>query len=345
MAATQASGRTAQPRVDLLSRDVLFRQVGALVGAVLLGFLAMAIRQVPDERSGLLVRSSILTAATVAATVLVPWQRVPSIVHRALPLVYLIVVHFTRDATGGVSSSYAQLALLPLLWVSVYGSLLELGATLFATAVVLGFPLARAGAEGAEWMRMLAMLGAGGMLAYIVCRFFGQIRRQTGKLRVLAGTDPLTGTANRRAWDEELSAAIEQAEFDGLPMSLALLDLDDFKGFNDLHGHQAGDRLLKEVSAAWLAILRMSDALARVGGDEFAVLLPACSLETAAQIAARLRSAVPAASCSVGVASWDRVETVEDLLARADAALYEAKQGGRGQVVVAGDCPHPPPTD
>src|SRR5512138_3812619 len=158
MAAAQASGRAVPPRVDPLSRDVLFRQVGALVGAVLLGFLAMAIRQVPDARSGLLVRASIITAATVAATVLVPWQRVPSVVHRVLPLVYLVVVYFTRDATGGVSSSYAQLALLPLLWVAVYGSLLELGGTLFATAVVLGFPLARAGAGEAEWMRMLAML-------------------------------------------------------------------------------------------------------------------------------------------------------------------------------------------
>jgi diguanylate cyclase (GGDEF)-like protein len=345
MAAAQASGRTAPPRVDPLSRDVLFRQVGALVGAVLLGFLAMAIRQVPDDRAGLLVRASILTAATVAATVLVPWQRIPPIVHRVLPLVYLIVVYFTRDATGGVSSSYAQLALLPLLWVAVYGSLLELGGTLLATAVVLGFPLARAGAAEAEWMRMLAMLGAGGTLGYIVCRFFGQVRHQTGKLRVLAGTDPLTGTANRRAWDDELSAAIEQAEFDGRPMSVALLDLDDFKGYNDRHGHQAGDRLLKEVSAAWQAILRMSDVLARIGGDEFAVLLPGCALETAAQIAERLRSAVPAANCSVGVASWDRVETVEELLARADGALYEAKEGGRGQVVVAGEGPHTVPAD
>ncbi len=335
MAAAQASGPVPAARVDPLSRDVLFRQVGSLVGAVLLGFLAMAIRQVPDDRAGELVRASILTAATVGATVLVPWQRLPAVVHRLLPLVYLLVVYLTRNATGGVSSSYAQLALLPLLWVAVYGSLLELGGTLVATAVVLSLPLARVGATQAEWLRMLSMLGAGAALGYIVCRFFGQIRHQTGKLRVLAGTDPLTGTANRRAWDDQLAVAVEQAEFDGRPMSVALIDLDDFKGFNDTYGHQAGDRLLKEVSAAWQAILRMSDVLARIGGDEFAVLLPGCSLEVAAQIAERLRSAVADANCSIGVASWDRVETVEELLARADAALYEAKEGGRGRVIVA----------
>jgi diguanylate cyclase (GGDEF)-like protein len=335
MAAAQASGHPPAARVDPLSRDVLFRQVGSLVGAVLLGFLAMAIRQVPESESAVLVRASVLTAVTVAATVLVPWHRVPAVAHRLLPLVYLLVVYLTRGATGGASSSYAQLALLPLLWVAVYGSLVELAATLAATAVVLGFPLATAGATQAEWMRMLSMLAAGGTLGYIVCRFFGQIRHQTGKLRVLAGTDPLTGTANRRAWDDELAAAVEQADLDGRPMSIALLDLDDFKGYNDRLGHQAGDRLLKEASAAWQAILRMSDVLARIGGDEFAVLLPGCALETAAQIAERLRAAVPAANCSVGVASWDRLESVDGLLARADAALYEAKEGGRGQVVVA----------
>jgi diguanylate cyclase (GGDEF)-like protein len=343
--AAQVSGRPATPRVDPLSRSVLFRQVGALVGASLLGFLAMAIREVPDVRSGVLVKASALTAATVAATVLVPWNRVPALAHRLLPLVYVLVVYYTRDATGGVSSSYTQLALLPLLWVAVYGTLLELGSTVLATALVLAIPLARGGAGEADWLRMVSMLGAGATLGYLVCRFFGQIRRQTGRLRVLAGTDPLTGTANRRAWDDEIAVAIEQAEFDRRPMAVALLDLDDFKAFNDRCGHQAGDRLLKEVSAAWQAILRMSDLLARVGGDEFAVLLPGCSLNTAAQIAERLRAAVPAANCSVGVAARDPSETVEQLLARADEALYEAKEAGRGRVVVSGYPTHPVAAD
>jgi diguanylate cyclase (GGDEF)-like protein len=339
--AAQASGRATGARVDPLSRSVLFRQVGALVGASLLGFLAFAIREVPDIRAGLLVKASVVTAATVAATVLVPWQRVPDVAHRLLPLVYLLVVYYLRDATGGVSSSYTQLVLLPVLWVAAYGTLLELGTTVTATAVVLAFPLVRSGAGETEWLRMFTMLAAGATLGYLVCRFFAQIRRQTGRLRVLAGTDPLTGTANRRAWDDEIAIALEEAELDRRPLAVALLDLDDFKGFNDRFGHQAGDRLLKEVSAAWQSILRVSDVLARIGGDEFAVLLNGCSLETAAQIAERLRSAVPAANCSVGVAAWDRAETVEELLARADEALYDAKEGGRGRVVVSGYPPHP----
>jgi diguanylate cyclase (GGDEF)-like protein len=343
--AAEVSGRVRVARVDPLSRTVLFRKVGALVGASLLGFLAIAIREVPDVRAGLLVRASVVTAATVAATVLVPWQRVPVVAHRLLPLVYLLVVYYLRDATGGVSSSYTQLALLPILWVAAYGTPLELGSTVMATGLVLAVPLTRTGAGETEWLRTCTMLAAGATLGYLVCRFFGQIRRQTGRLRVLAGTDPLTGTANRRAWDDEIAGAIQQADLDARPLAVALLDLDDFKGYNDRFGHQAGDRLLKEVSAAWQSILRTSDLLARIGGDEFAVLLSGCSLETAAQIAERLRSAVPAANCSVGVAAWARAETVEELLARADEALYDAKEAGRGRVVVSGYPPHPVAAD
>jgi diguanylate cyclase (GGDEF)-like protein len=323
--------------LDPLSREVLFRQVGTLVGAVLLGFLAMAVREAPDARAGMLIRASMLSAATVAATVLVPWHRVPAILHKLLPLLYVLVVYMTRDATGGVSSSYTQLALLPILWVAVYGSATELATTLLATGLVLSAPMLSTPASQQDILRAVSILALGAALGFIVSRFFSQIRHQTGKLRVLAGTDPLTGTANRRAWDEELSSALIRADRDGHPVSVALLDLDDFKGFNDTHGHQAGDRLLKEVAAVWQGMLRAGDVLARVGGDEFAVLLPGCTLETAATIAERLRSAVSEANCSIGVAAWDGEESVDRLLARADGALYDAKERGRGRVVVIHD--------
>jgi diguanylate cyclase (GGDEF)-like protein len=340
MAAVQAAGPVPMRRLDPLSREVLFRQVGSLVGAVLLGFIAMATRQHLDpDASFTLVRAAMVAAATVTATVLIPWHRVPNVLHAVLPFLYLIVVHQAQAATGDASSTYAQLTLLPILWVAVYGSHLELGATILGSGVVLGWPLIDGSTPAGmdEWVRLASMLAVGGSIGWLVCRFFDQIRHQTGSLRLLAGTDPLTGCANRRAWDEELHAALVRAERDGHPLSVALVDLDDFKGFNDRNGHQAGDRLLKEVAAAWQTILRMSDVLARIGGDEFAILLPGCSLGMAAQIAERLRCAVPVAKCSVGVAVWNGVETAEQVLARADAGLYEAKQRGRGQVVILPD--------
>jgi Diguanylate cyclase, GGDEF domain/CHASE domain len=94
------------------------------------------------------------------------------------------------------------------------------------------------------------------------------------EVRRLARTDSLTGVPNRRAWDEELPRELARAARSGQPVCVALLDLDHFKQYNDRHGHQAGDRFLKEAAAAWQAVVRRTDVVARYGGEEFAILLP-----------------------------------------------------------------------
>jgi diguanylate cyclase (GGDEF)-like protein len=331
---SQASPSKEHKRADPLGREALFRQVGCLIGAVLLGFLSMATRQVPPGNTGGLLQASTLAVLTVAAIILVPWDRLPSVLHRGLPFVYLVVAFLARQATGGADSTFAQLALLPILWVAVYGSVLELGVTVAGTAVALVIPLFSPVVTDQAWIRTIAMISIGGSVGFVLNRFFIQLRSQTSRLRFLAGTDPLTGTANRRAWDEELTRALDWAQREGMPVTVAVLDLDDFKGYNDRNGHQAGDLLLKEGAAAWQGILRVSDVLGRMGGDEFAVLLPGCTLEMGAAISQRLRFAVQSARCSIGVAEWDRQESATQLVARADKALYEAKEQGRGRVVV-----------
>src|SRR5207249_3948484 len=150
----------------------------------------------------------------------------------------------------------------------------------------------------------------------------------------LASTDPLTGTANRRGWEEDFRRALAHAQKTGLPLSLVLIDIDHFKDFNDQHGHQAGDRLLKEVAARWMIHLRAADVLARFGGDEFAMILPNCPQWAARAIAERICAAVPlGVTCSAGVSAWDGQESLESLVARADRALYRAKEEGRSRVV------------
>ena len=147
-----------------------------------------------------------------------------------------------------------------------------------------------------------------------------------------ATTDPLTGMANRRVWRDALPGMMTSAG----SVSVALLDLDHFKTYNDSHGHLAGDNVLSALGRSWLAILRPEDLLVRWGGEEFALALPDCPIDRAVEVLERLRAHVPEGlSASAGLALWNGTETIEGLLARADAALYEAKRTGRDRTVVA----------
>jgi diguanylate cyclase (GGDEF)-like protein len=167
-----------------------------------------------------------------------------------------------------------------------------------------------------------------------------QLDLQAERVRELAVTDELTGLPNRRAWNIELPRTIERVRRTGDPLSVAMIDLDYFKRFNDSLGHPAGDRLLKEAAAAWQEQLRTVDHLARYGGEEFVVLLPDATTEQAHRIVDRMRLATPLGQTfSAGVATWNCTETSDELIARADVALYAAKNGGRNHVVDAVQVP------
>jgi diguanylate cyclase (GGDEF)-like protein len=156
------------------------------------------------------------------------------------------------------------------------------------------------------------------------------------RLERAASTDDLTGLPNRRAWDEYLARELARAKRVGTPLCIAILDLDHFKQYNDRHGHQAGDRFLKEAAAAWQARIRETDLIARYGGEEFAIALPDCELHEATETLGVLRVETPEGeSSSAGVAAWNGTESEAELVARADAALYEAKRTGRDRVIVA----------
>jgi diguanylate cyclase len=187
-----------------------------------------------------------------------------------------------------------------------------------------------------------AAIGAGSIALFllVVARMAGlirQVEQQAAQLETLAEHDPLTGAANRRAWDRTLPVEMDRARRSGTPLAVALLDLDHFKAFNDTYGHQAGDQLLRSATEVWRSLLRSSDLLARYGGEEFAVLLPSSTLGEAVEVVDRLRVATPLAQTfSAGVALWHGDETSDQTVARADRALYQAKQAGRNQVLPAG---------
>jgi len=167
--------------------------------------------------------------------------------------------------------------------------------------------------------------------------------RELEALAALARRDPLTGLANRRALEEALAREVGRAARDGAPLAVVALDVDHFKRVNDAHGHAAGDAVLAAVAARAAEALRAGDLLARIGGEEFAALLPGATLEAAAEVAERVRARIGAApvpagearlavTVSAGVAALAPAEDGAALLARADARLYAAKRAGRDRV-------------
>jgi diguanylate cyclase (GGDEF)-like protein len=166
------------------------------------------------------------------------------------------------------------------------------------------------------------------------------LEEANARLQRLSLLDPLTGIANRRRFDECLELEWRRGMRSGAPLSLLMIDVDRFKLFNDTHGHQAGDDVLRSVAAIMRECLhRAADIVARFGGEEFAVLLPETDAVQASRAAERLRERVAAhapVTVSIGVAtmSVDRTLVPSALIAAADEALYEAKRRGRDRVVV-----------
>jgi diguanylate cyclase (GGDEF)-like protein len=165
------------------------------------------------------------------------------------------------------------------------------------------------------------------------------------RLERLSSLDGLTGVANRRRFDEALDVEWRRAARSGAPLSLAMLDLDFFKDFNDTNGHLAGDDHLRQVAKALFGALgRAGDLVARYGGEEFVVLLPGMGAAEAAAVAERLRASVEALALPHNASAVARVVTLSvgvatrpaALVAAADEALYRAKREGRNRVVVAG---------
>ena len=159
-----------------------------------------------------------------------------------------------------------------------------------------------------------------------------------GSLAATATTDVVTDLPNRRAWEERVPLEVARARRSQSALTVAIIDLDRFKAYNDEHGHAAGDRLLADCARLWRGELREVDHIARIGGEEFGLALPGCSGTEAVDVLARLRERSRSLrTISAGIAEWDRAEDWSQLVARADAALSRAKREGRDRVAVSLD--------
>jgi diguanylate cyclase (GGDEF)-like protein len=148
--------------------------------------------------------------------------------------------------------------------------------------------------------------------------------------------DQLTGLPNRRAWEERFDHELRMAARSGGTLSVAAIDIDGLTPVNDTFGHAYGDQVIERCAQAWQRALRDTDFLARIGGDEFLALLPACTSLEAEMVVRRMAAwAAPEQPFSVGIATWDGVETATQLVARADQTMYAAKAAGGARVTTA----------
>ena len=194
-----------------------------------------------------------------------------------------------------------------------------------------------------QWETISAVYDTAGQLEYYVAVFhdISEQKRLEAELEREATTDRLTGLYNRQRFDAELERALARTRRYGTDAGAILFDIDHFKRLNDTYGHDAGDRVLVELSRRVAGTLRRSDFLARWGGEEFVVLLPETGPEGTRQMAERMRREVAstpvdgagAISVSLGVTIFHREDDPDTLLKRLDNALYEAKRVGRNCVV------------
>jgi diguanylate cyclase (GGDEF)-like protein len=168
------------------------------------------------------------------------------------------------------------------------------------------------------------------------------VRRAQRELRDLAAHDPLTRVLNARSFADRVAHEVERSRRYARPLALLYLDLDDFKGVNDTHGHQTGDAVLRLVADAIRRAVREPDIVGRVGGDEFAVLMPETGGAEADAVVQRLIGGIatsftgaPAVTASIGVVSFTGPpHDAETVIRAADAAMYEAKRTGKNRVVM-----------
>ncbi len=172
------------------------------------------------------------------------------------------------------------------------------------------------------------------------------LRSEVIRLQDAANRDPLTGLLNRRGLEEVIPSVLSHARRKEQPFCACVVDIDHFKRINDDHDYFAGDVVLGHVASVLLSQVRGSDYVARLGGEEFALLLPETKIEDALLLSDRIRMHVAqnpikvndkaiSVTISIGIAEWCKEENVDYLLRRADVAMYKAKRTGRNKVVLS----------
>jgi diguanylate cyclase (GGDEF)-like protein len=235
-------------------------------------------------------------------------------------------MHSWRGSFVMLATSFHYITIT--LFAAAFFTRREVGQVLVAIGICLGVVLAHNGSIGENTFVWLIVMVDLASVSFVMSTVVDRIRR-------LSYNDSLTGALNRRGWDIALGREIDSHKRSGAPLSLVLVDIDDFKSVNDRIGHEGGDEFLKTVSTIFGAQKRTTDHLARMGGDEFALLLPGSDELGSVRFANALLATLileTGVSCSIGVATLRKGDDPTQLFASADRFVYIAKSNGRAQV-------------
>ncbi len=326
---------TAESRTDpgVMARALMFL-------FVLGGTLAVASLAVASSAHLFRVALSAAIAWIIAAALLVAYDALPRWSFELFLAAGTALVLWTLAAAGPSATGYALLLIPAIAYALSYFS--KPGAALQTLLAVGGFAVIAAvnGLSTGAWaVPLVGMIAAAGL----VSMQRAQANRLIARLADAARTDALTGLLNRRGFEELIETELERSRRSGQPLSLIVADLDRFKALNDHFGHAAGDRALQQLALIMQTVKRRIDTAARIGGEEFAVILPDSDHHAAYIMAERMRREVRETfiyepselTVSIGVATFPvHATSVDTLIAQADEALYGAKALGRDRTVV-----------
>ena len=245
-------------------------------------------------------------------------------------------------ATSPGPGDGAVLYMWPVLWTAFFFGRRGAIAIVACVAVAHGFALLSLPAASRFPARWVDVMFSVSIVAAVVEVLAGSNEKLLGRLLGESRTDQLTGLLNRRGLEEPAALELAHARRDRQPIAVVAIDIDYFKRVNDEWGHKTGDRVLAHLGALLQDQCREIDVVARVGGEEFVVLLPGCDSADAETQMQRVRAALAAGSpaglpvvrVSAGIAAAVAPANIEDLILRADSALYAAKRGGRDRIVI-----------
>jgi diguanylate cyclase (GGDEF)-like protein len=308
----------------------------ALRFAILGNTVPIAIATVTDfgSHGGLFFSGAIV--ACIAPVVVTTVSRRHRLVFYAAAFGGIPALTMMQAYSGGPASGYSVLMMMAMIWFGLQASDRELIAGVVVLAVCSYLPMLTIGppAYPVDWGHATLLMLIGCTVAASLRAMTRETQRLTGRLRQEAVIDHLTGLLNRRGWTEAGDRELARAARGGTTVVLAAIDLDGLKEVNDSLGHDEGDRVLRETADRIRGALRASDVLARLGGDEFVALLTDATLDRALGAVQRLRDVTPPrAAFSAGVAAWNGHEALDELVRRADLALYTAKANGEGLAV------------